>query len=406
MRQQQQPTNDNRGVGALRGGAGQHGGGGHNNIGSGGSGGGGGSGGYYQQYPHPNQQQFHPHPLHHPQSMSQQHNAMNNAMNNPQHHNQSNINRPPPHFPHSQSNPNKHNYDYTAPPPPHHEHGYPYDYDYDYPSQQQQPPHHPHYNQHNHHACNANVPFNIMNHKPNQTPTYFQQCTPLTRTISHYKRISQIGEGTYGQVYSALSLDQPHNPHSPKTIVALKKIRLAPKEENGLPRNVIREIKILKGLHHENMVKMIEVVSSKGYEYLDEEDERKDDKRKRLKLEQQQQNQLESNNMDKDSYKTSTNNNDNDENNTNNPNNNYKGNLFLVLEYISHDLSGILDMGHRFTPVQSKYIFHQLLSVLQYMHSQNYVHRDLKSSNILLQSDFKVKLADFGLARCMDNHES
>lgn len=423
MRQQQQPTNDNRGVGGQRGGAGQHGGGGgghggHNfNIGGGvGSGGGGGGGGGYYQYPPPNQQfhhnHQHPRPLHHPQpmsSMSQQHNGMNNmnnAMNYPQHHNHTNNNRPPP-FPHSQNNPPNNNYDYNGPPPPHYEHGYPNDY----PSQQQQPPHH-----HHNHAGNVNVPFpqqslnndNDIHNKPTQTPTYFQKCTPLTRTISHYKRISQIGEGTYGQVYSALSLDQHHNPNSPKTIVALKKIRLAPKEENGLPRNVIREIKILKGLHHENMVKMIEVVSSKGYEYLDEEDERKDEKRKRLKLQQQQnQNQNQSeNNMEKDSYKTSTNyNNDNDENNTNNQNNNYKGNLFLVLEYISHDLSGILDMGHRFTPVQSKYIFHQLLSVLQYMHSQNYVHRDLKSSNILLQSDFTVKLADFGLARCMDDHD-
>ncbi len=398
---QQQPTNDNRGVGGQRGGAGQHGGGGghggHNNIGGGIGGGGGG-------YPPPLNQQFH-HNHQHPRNGM---NNMNNGMNYPQHHNHSNNNRPPP-FPHSQNNPPNNNYDYNGPPPPHYEHGYPHDY----PSQYQQPPHHPH---HNHAGGNMNVPFpqqplnnnydNNIHNKPNQPPTYFQQCIPRTRTISHYKRISQIGEGTYGQVYSAQSIDQYQNPNSPKTIVALKKIRLAPKEENGLPRNVIREIKILKGLHHENMVKMIEVVSSKGYEYLDEEDERKDEKRKRLKLQQQQNQNQSENNMEKDSYKTSTNNNnDNDESNTNNQINNYKGNLFLVLEYISHDLSGILDMGHRFTPVQSKYIFHQLLSVLQYMHSQNYVHRDLKSSNILLQSNFKVKLADFGLARCMDDHE-
>ena len=133
-------------------------------------------------------------------------------------------------------------------------------------------------------------------------------------------------------------------------------------------------------------------------EYLDEEDERKDEKRRRLQKEQQQvQNKEGGNiaNVKDDKYNiTATNPGDNREA--------YKGNLFLVLEYVSHDLSGILDMGHRFSPVESKYIFHQLLSVLDYMHGRNYVHRDLKSSNILLDSNFRVKLADFGLARCMD----
>jgi len=134
------------------------------------------------------------------------------------------------------------------------------------------------------------------------------------------------------------------------------------------------------------MVQMIEVVSSKGYEHLDEEDERKDEKKRRMNRD---------NNKDKD-VKV------NEKEVKVDAREKYKGNLFLVLEYVSHDLSGILDMGHRFTPVQSKYIFRQLLSVLDYMHKRNYVHRDLKSSNILLDSRFRVKLADFGLARCMD----
>ena len=41
----------------------------------------------------------------------------------------------------------------------------------------------------------------------------------MTRTVAHYQRLEQIGEGTYGQVYRAICLDtgQP---------VALKKMRL------------------------------------------------------------------------------------------------------------------------------------------------------------------------------------
>ena len=257
-----------------------------------------------------------------------------------------------------------------------------------------------------------------------------------TRTIANYKRIEQIGEGTYGQVYKAQCL-------STGRIVAMKKIRLTNVGNEGLPRTVIREIKILKALRHPNMVEMIEVVSSKGYEHLDEEDERKDDKRRRERAEVEREREREREQKRSDHRrKNNAFNSNSDITNTNtctsmaitnrdtaNPNaavaatattivssssstnpkhkkdrivdmrEKYKGNLFLVLEYVSHDLSGILDMGYRFTPLQSKCIFRQLLSVLKYMHEHRYVHRDLKSSNILVDSHFRVKLADFGLAR-------
>ena len=47
----------------------------------------------------------------------------------------------------------------------------------------------------------------------------------------------------------------------------------------------MREIKILKALHHENMVRMIEVATSNGYEYLDEDDEHREDAKRRKCLE-------------------------------------------------------------------------------------------------------------------------
>lgn len=46
-------------------------------------------------------------------------------------------------------------------------------------------------------------------------------------------------------------------------IVALKKINTK-QEENGFPITALREVKILKALHHENIVKLKEIVSSKG----------------------------------------------------------------------------------------------------------------------------------------------
>lgn len=254
----------------------------------------------------------------------------------------------------------------------------------------QYPPRYPSYgHEQQHHGTTAPITA-LQIHTPQQpqTPlTHFEKCIARTRTIAHYKRIEQIGEGTYGQVYKASCL-------SSNRIVALKKIRLTSVATEGLPRTIIREIKILKALKHENMVQMLEVVTSKGCEYLDEEDEHKEDKKRRLLKHEAKNNKGENDSSSKEKH----NNND-----TLTEREKYKGNLFLVLEYISHDLSGILDMGVRFDPVQSKYIFKQLLSVLDYMHEQKYIHRDLKSSNILIDKKYRVKLADFGLARSIDD---
>jgi len=46
-------------------------------------------------------------------------------------------------------------------------------------------------------------------------------------------------------------------------IVALKRINTE-QEENGFPITAIREVKILKALNHVNIVKLKEIVTSKG----------------------------------------------------------------------------------------------------------------------------------------------
>ena len=228
----------------------------------------------------------------------------------------------------------------------------------------------------------------------------------MTRTIAHYELVEQIGEGTYGKVYKAVCKD------TQKT-VALKKMRIHNIHYFGMPLQFLREIKILKRLQHVNLLSMIEVVTSKGVEHLDVDDD--DDNN----------NNNDTDNNDTDSKKrnggksrgtttgtskskalspssTAKGTTSKDNKSFDAAREGYKGNLFLVLEYVSHDLTGLMDVSYPFTQVHIKVIMRQLLEALSYMHEQKYVHRDIKSSNILIDSHFRLKLADFGLARCIE----
>lgn len=55
--------------------------------------------------------------------------------------------------------------------------------------------------------------------------------------------------------------------------------------------------------------------------------------------------------------------------------------------------AGILEEIHK------RYIIYQCLAALKLMHSGSLLHRDMKPSNVLLNSDCHVKLCDLGLAR-------
>ncbi|KAK1439498.1 hypothetical protein QVD17_05317 [Tagetes erecta] len=172
-----------------------------------------------------------------------------------------------------------------------------------------------------------------------------------SRSVDCFEKLEQIGEGTYGQVYMAREIKTGE-------IVALKKIRMD-NEREGFPITAIREIKILKKLHHENVIKLKEIVTSSGPEK--DEQGRPDG-------------------------------------------NKYKGGIYMVFEYMDHDLTGLADRpGMRFTVPQIKCYMRQLLTGLHYCHVNQVLHRDIKGSNLLIDNEGNLKLADFGLARSFSN---
>ncbi|KAK0089827.1 hypothetical protein PV325_005134 [Microctonus aethiopoides] len=167
------------------------------------------------------------------------------------------------------------------------------------------------------------------------------------RCVDVFEVIAQIGEGTYGQVYKAQD-------KRAGVLVALKKVRLE-NEKEGFPITAVREIKILRQLNHKNIINLREIVTDKQ----DAKDFRKD-----------------------------------------------KGSFYLVFEYMDHDLMGLLESGMvDFNEMNNASIMKQLLDGLNYCHAKNFLHRDIKCSNILMNNRGEVKLGDFGLARLYNAEE-
>lgn len=81
--------------------------------------------------------------------------------------------------------------------------------------------------------------------------------------------------------------------------------------------------------------------------------------------------------------------------------------LYLVLDYMDHDLAGLAASPRiTFSESQVKCYMQQLLSGLEHCHRSHVLHRDIKGSNLLIDNDGVLKIADFGLASFFDpNHK-
>eukprot|EP00347_Sterkiella_histriomuscorum_P024188 403332004 len=162
------------------------------------------------------------------------------------------------------------------------------------------------------------------------------------KKLGNYDKIEKIGEGTFGQVYKGEYV----NPDTgEKKLVALKKLNMI-NEKDGFPITALREIKYLKQLSHENVVKLEDIIASRP--------------RRRNKQ---------------------------------------RGSFYLVFEYLKYDLQGLIDKKITFELSQLKCLMIQMLHGLIYLHQQKVMHRDIKGANILISSNGVAKIGDFGLAR-------
>jgi cell division cycle 2-like protein len=70
------------------------------------------------------------------------------------------------------------------------------------------------------------------------------------------------------------------------------------------------------------------------------------------------------------------------------------------MDFIEHDLKELMSgMKQPFLQSEVKTLMLQLLSATELLHENWILHRDLKTSNLLLNNQGEIKVADFGLAR-------
>ncbi|XP_005987323.1 serine/threonine-protein kinase SIK2a isoform X1 [Latimeria chalumnae] len=74
-----------------------------------------------------------------------------------------------------------------------------------------------------------------------------------------------------------------------------------------------------------------------------------------------------------------------------------KNMLYLVTEYAKNgEIFDYLANHGRLSEPEARRKFWQILSAVDYCHSRNIVHRDLKAENLLLDNNMNIKIADFG----------
>ncbi|KAG6600591.1 Mitogen-activated protein kinase 7, partial [Cucurbita argyrosperma subsp. sororia] len=164
---------------------------------------------------------------------------------------------------------------------------------------------------------------------------YYSMWQTLFEIDTKYVPIKPIGRGSYGVVCS--SANQQTNEK-----VAIKKIKNV-FENRFEALGTLREMKLLRHIRHENVIALKDVMML----------------------------------VHRNSFKD----------------------VYLVYELMNTDLDHIIRSSQPLSNNHCKYLMYQLLSGLQYLHSTNILHRDLKPGNLLVNANCDLKICDFELAR-------
>lgn len=80
--------------------------------------------------------------------------------------------------------------------------------------------------------------------------------------------------------------------------------------------------------------------------------------------------------------------------------------VYLVMEYmVGGDLKSLLSVYGFFDESMATFYIAEMSLALQYLHSHNIIHRDIKPDNMLLSREGHVKLTDFGLSKVQVNRD-
>ncbi len=80
--------------------------------------------------------------------------------------------------------------------------------------------------------------------------------------------------------------------------------------------------------------------------------------------------------------------------------------LIMVMEFIEGtDLEKILDKSSSLSVKAALKYFKQILSALAFAHQKSVIHRDIRPSNILINLDDDVKIADFGTSTLLQEKQ-
>ncbi len=78
--------------------------------------------------------------------------------------------------------------------------------------------------------------------------------------------------------------------------------------------------------------------------------------------------------------------------------------FFFVMEYVDGpSLEDLLYQKGKLELKESIEIIKQIASAVDYAHLQNIIHRDLRPANVLLEKNNKVRIADFGISKLLEN---